>query len=80
MLEAHDLFKEFPTPAGALQILGVELGSDLLPPIEDENNKGFFEDRDVVEFHDRLLERFGYTWDYLRRIPPEPLTSQDTKG
>jgi len=48
--------------SGALSLLGVSVPGDLLPPSKD-NQKGFFENRRIVEFHDRLLEEFGSRWD-----------------
>lgn len=48
-----------------LEILGVNLGSDLLEPVEI-NPKGFWEDRNFVELNDRILMELGCSWD----IPP----------
>jgi len=38
------------------------MGSQLLPPAED-NRRGFFEDVDILAFHERCLNRRG--WNYL---------------
>lgn len=56
--------------AGALSILGVDLGEDLLPAKSGENERGFFELKEVHSYHDRLLMSGGRTWD-----SPWPLTS-----
>ncbi len=56
--------------AGALSILGVDEGTDLLPAKNGENEKGFFELREVHVLHERLLLSGGRTWD-----TPSPLTS-----
>ena len=41
-----------------LEVLGVNLGDNLLPP-KDDNPKGFFEDRDLVNLNERVLEKIG---------------------
>ncbi len=56
--------------AGALSILGVDVGQDLLPARTGENDLGFFELKQVHSFHEHLLLSGGRTWD-----TPSPLTS-----
>ncbi|MGB5550830.1 MAG: hypothetical protein WBO74_10085 [Thermoanaerobaculia bacterium] len=56
--------------AGALSILGVDVGRDLLPARIGENDLGFFELKEVHSFHERLLLSGGRTWD-----SPWPLTT-----
>ncbi len=53
-----------------LQILGLYLGEDdrLLGPIDDDNEKGFYEHRAMMRASDELLARMGGTW----RDPPAP--------
>ncbi len=53
---------------GALALLGVELGQDLLPPAPD-NPKGFFEHQRIWRVHQELLEALGSEWDDLRPLP-----------
>lgn len=53
---------------GTLSLLGFELGERLLPPSED-NPKGFYENSDVVEIHERLLSALGSRWDDPRPFP-----------
>ncbi len=48
--------------ARALQALGVDLGSDLLPPVAGENDKGFFEDREIMALNDELINTMGLHW------------------
>lgn len=48
--------------AGVLDLLGVPTPGELLPPAED-NEKGFFENKAVYEFHERLLAALGSSWD-----------------
>ncbi len=51
-----------------LNLLGVELGSRLMPPAPD-NPGGFWEHLGVVEIHDRLLSDLGRSWDDFRPLP-----------
>ena len=41
-----------------LQTLGVNLGSSLIPP-DDNNEKGFFEDIEINSFNNQLLSALG---------------------
>lgn len=54
--------------AGVLGRLGVELGSELLPP-QPDNPKGFFEHAGIVALHDEVLGFFQTTWDDPRSLP-----------
>jgi lipopolysaccharide biosynthesis protein len=54
----------------ALEVLGVELGDNLMPAAENNNEKGFFEDLDIHEFNTRLLAALGFNWDRLGDIDP----------
>ena len=51
--------------AGALSMMGGGLPATLIPPAED-NPKGFFESRKVVNLNDRILSAVNASWD---RIP-----------
>ena len=51
-----------------LNLLGVELGSHLMPPAAD-NPTGFWEHLDAVEIHDQLLADLGRSWDDFRPLP-----------
>ena len=64
----------------SLMEFGVDLGSDLLPAVPGENETGFWEDREVVEFNDRLLAEDGLHWasfqsPSFQTIRPERLES-----
>jgi len=52
----------------ALQVLGVDLGHRLMAPAPGNNEKGFFEDLDVVNFNIELLKACGREWSDL--VPP----------
>ncbi|OEU68830.1 MAG: hypothetical protein BA863_04990 [Desulfovibrio sp. S3730MH75] len=47
---------------GMLNLLGVELGTDLMQPWAD-NPKGFFENNKIWQFNQKILESFGSSWD-----------------
>lgn len=46
-----------------LQVLGVDLGQQLIGPIPGNNEKGFWEDAEINGFNDRLLHKLGSAWD-----------------
>ncbi|MDK1400038.1 sulfotransferase family protein [Pseudomonas protegens] len=48
-----------------LQVLGVALGDNLMPAIEGNNAKGFWEDLDIVNFNEELLSAVNSTWHNL---------------
>ncbi len=60
--------------AHALQVLGAELGPRLMPPAPD-NPEGFFENLDVIEINDDLLDGLGHAWDDFRPLPEGWLSS-----
>jgi O-antigen biosynthesis protein len=51
-----------------LKVLGVELGSNLIPPNENVNAKGFWEDADVNAINIELLGALGCDWHTLRPL------------
>ncbi|MDG1231124.1 MAG: glycosyltransferase [Pseudomonadales bacterium] len=50
--------------ARMLEVYGVSLPGDLVAPAAD-NQKGFFEDRSIVELNTEILEKLGLRWDSL---------------
>lgn len=54
--------------ARVLNLLGVALGDDLLPPDRD-NRHGFWEHRRVFELHERLFDRLGVAWHEAHPLP-----------
>ncbi|HBO8103062.1 TPA: sulfotransferase [Pseudomonas aeruginosa] len=50
------------TVTRALQTVGVSLGDRLMPADPGNNDKGFFEDLDIVNFNERLLSAVGHAW------------------
>ncbi len=52
----------------ALEALGVDLGGNLMPPLPDNNERGFFEDLDIFQLNERLLEKAASAWSQLAPI------------
>lgn len=57
-----------------LNLLGVDLGKQLLPPAED-NSAGFWENAVAVEIHEKLLGDLGRSWNDARPLPEGWLAS-----
>jgi GT2 family glycosyltransferase len=53
----------------ALNLLGVELGRDLMAAVENNNETGFWEHQGVVDAHEALMAAFGMRWDDPRAMP-----------
>lgn len=47
----------------ALETMGVNLGERLMPPAPGVNDKGFYEDLDLVALNEAMLDACGYNWD-----------------
>ena len=56
-----------------LQALGIDLGESLMPPAPGNNEKGFFEDAEIVALNDRVLALAGRSWHSLDPVEPELL-------
>jgi len=54
--------------ARGLLALGVDLGNHLMPAIEGDNEKGFWEDLDVNGFNIELMDQLGVAWDSLQLL------------
>ncbi len=54
--------------AGVLRLLGVELGSSLMPP-NKFNPRGYWEHQEIVDLHERLLCDLGSHWHDTRPLP-----------
>jgi hypothetical protein len=57
-----------------LEVLGVSLGDELMPPAPD-NETGFFEDREINALNVELLRSLGHDWDTLGPITARELTA-----
>jgi len=56
------------TMTRALQAMGVELGSRLMPPVEGVNDKGFWEDLDLNLLNIEVLGALNRDWHYLAPV------------
>lgn len=54
--------------ARVLNLLGVDLGGEMLPPKFD-NRHGYWEHRRIFDLHERLLSRAGSAWHEYRPMP-----------
>lgn len=63
----------------ALVALGVELGETLLPPVQGDNDKGYWEDSDINDLHHDLLDHLGVQWSDLQ-WPNETDLASETLG
>ena len=54
--------------ARAPQLIGADLEEHLIPPIDGDNDKGFWEDTDINVFDNTLLEKVGSSWDRLKLL------------
>ena len=63
--------------ARGLKALGVELGNNLMPPVANNNEKGFWEDVEIHALNQAVLATLGCDWHSLRLIEPdEPIGPQ----
>ncbi len=51
-----------------INLMGIPLGVSLIAPNKD-NPKGFFEHKDIIRYHEDLLNNFGMTWSYPLNLP-----------
>lgn len=51
-----------------LNLLGVSLGDNLMPPKEGENDKGFWEDLDIYRLNEAILDELGLSWDAMSNL------------
>ncbi|OWT74959.1 MULTISPECIES: glycoside hydrolase family 99-like domain-containing protein [unclassified Achromobacter] len=56
-----------------LQVFGVDLGENLMPSVMGINDKGFWEDNDIVMLNEEILASLGSSWHSLAPISPATL-------
>jgi GT2 family glycosyltransferase len=54
--------------AGTLHHLGVALGDRMMNPSPD-NPRGYWEHRDIIAVHHKLMAELGSSWDDIRALP-----------
>lgn len=57
--------------ARVVNLLGVDLGPDLMPAKPGVNERGFWESEALVRLHDRLLDLLNVAWSDTRPLPAE---------
>ena len=56
--------------ARAVNLLGADLGpQEQLLPAKQDNPTGFWENAHIVDFHSKLLDTLGWTWDQIHPLP-----------
>ncbi len=63
-----------------LSVMGVELGSRLLPPVQGNNDKGFWEDIDIYDFDNEVLMALGQGWSSLTPIDDADIALLKKRG
>jgi glycosyltransferase involved in cell wall biosynthesis len=66
--------------ARGLQVMGVDLGNSLVPPIKGVNDKGFWEDADINELDVEMLFFLKNDWHYLTPIQPSDIDTLERNG
>lgn len=54
-----------------VNLLGVALGDNLMPPAADNNEAGFWEHQDAVRIDERAIALLDRRWDDTRPLPPD---------
>ena len=63
-----------------LQVMGVELGKKLMPPVEGNNDKGFWEDTDINSLNIEMLNSLNSDWHFLTPIQPSDVSALRRDG
>ncbi|MFT6436865.1 MAG: hypothetical protein ACJAVI_004937 [Candidatus Azotimanducaceae bacterium] len=66
--------------SGSLRSLGMNFGDNLQERMANVNEKGFFEDNDIVAFNDKLLSVLGRSWSSLSVITSQEFESPFVKA
>jgi glycosyltransferase involved in cell wall biosynthesis len=64
----------------SLHVLGVGLGDNLMPSLEGNNAKGFYEDLDLNKLNIDMLKALGSEWDHLTPIDDLDIDRLRRKG
>ena len=63
--------------SGCLRLSGIDFGSGVMQP-DSNNQKGYWEQNDIVVVHDRLLESFDLSWHSVGNLPDNWLEHPST--
>src|SRR6266545_6854697 len=64
----------------ALQVMGVTLGNNLMPPVPGDNDTGFWEDLDIYSLNMEMLNSLNRDWHFLTPIQPADVNSLHNSG
>ncbi|KRB83408.1 sulfotransferase family protein [Duganella sp. Root198D2] len=64
----------------SLAVLGIQLGDRLLPPVEGDNDKGFWEDIDLHTLDIEMMKFLGTEWSHVAMITPEDVSRLQQQG
>jgi hypothetical protein len=63
-----------------MRVFGIELGERLIPPIKDNNSKGFWEDFDILAINIEILNQLEWSWYHLGLINADHVDFLRKKG
>ena len=66
--------------SAGLQVLGINLGDKLLPPVSGDNDKGYYEDVDITTLNVEILSAINADWFTLTTISSLELTHLRKQG
>ncbi|MBB3291035.1 MULTISPECIES: hypothetical protein [unclassified Rhizobium] len=60
----------------AMETMGAEFGSSLLPPVAGDNEKGYFEDVDIYQINVEIMQAAGADWHTMAPINLDAIDPQ----
>lgn len=63
-----------------LQVMGVDLGNKLMPPVKGNNEKGFWEDLDINSLNIEMLNSLSIDWHFLTPIQSSDVSALRRNG
>lgn len=64
----------------ALKVMNIDLGNNLVAPVENDNPTGFWEDRDINALNQEMLAVVGNDWHHLLPVVPADIAILHEKG
>ena len=66
--------------SAGMQVLGVEFGDRLLPPVKGDNDKGYWEDIDLCALNVKCLNAIDQDWNSLSAITANDIAVLKKQG
>ncbi len=63
--------------ARVVNLLGFDAGNKLMGPVEGDTPRGFWENVEIVDLHDRLLATLASSWSDTNPLPRDRWSSPD---